>query len=129
MVVACATNTLHSAAFGDVCSHFSIVHSSSSRLFVFRLTSSDLHKLLNSWYSGPTVARVCPCSSSVGMSCDPHRHSTVFMSKNYFTNFWIVLELKELCHQQTQSLNTDLLIPTSLSSLSSLYVNTKSATG
>ena len=44
----------------------------------------DSQKLLNSWYWA-TVARICPYSSSIGMSCDLRRWSFVFMSGNNFS--------------------------------------------
>ena len=64
MVDACAKIALDCATVFDVCICFSIIHSFSSRLFVFRLlSSSNSQTLLNFWYLGPTVARICPCSS------------------------------------------------------------------
>ena len=36
-------------------------------------------------YPGFTVARICPYSSSIGMSCDPRRRSSVFISENSFS--------------------------------------------
>jgi hypothetical protein len=34
------------------------------------LLSTDSQMLLNSWYSGPTIVRICQYSSLISMSCD-----------------------------------------------------------
>jgi len=66
-----AANTLESAAVINVCSHSSIIHSFIIRLFFFPLLlSTDSQMLLNSWYSGPTIVRICQYSSLISMSCD-----------------------------------------------------------
>jgi len=44
----------------------------------------DSQTLLKSWYSA-TVASICPYSSSIGMSCDLRRRSSVFMSEDNFS--------------------------------------------
>jgi len=105
-------NALDSAAVVDVCYCFSIVQSFSNRLFVLRLlSSSDSQPLLNFWYSGSTVTRICQCSNSISMSF--YQEQVLNLSGVHGNAyFWIALELEELCHQQIQSLNTALLIHT-----------------
>lgn len=71
LVDARAVNAVGSTAVISVCNPFLIIHSFSDRLLIVHLLSSSNSQTLLNWYSGPTVARICPCSSSVGMSCDP----------------------------------------------------------
>ena len=86
VVDTCARNALDSAAVISVFNCFSIVHSFSSRMLVFHLLSStNSQTLLTSWHSGPSVAKICPGSSSIGMLCNPHQCSSVYMSENNFS--------------------------------------------
>jgi hypothetical protein len=85
LVDACATNVSDTASVVDVCNRFSVAHSFPSGLSVLRLSSRDSHTLLNSRYSGPTVAMICPCTSSIGVSSNPQGRSSVFMSENNFS--------------------------------------------
>jgi len=139
---ACTTNALESGAVVDVCHCFSTLHIFSSRLFIFRLLlSSDSQTLPNKCNSGPTVARNYPCSRPIGMSCDPRRRSSVFMTENCISTVRTFAAMS-ICESPCSLKNSVIsrlsrgirLCSHTLTSLSQIilalrYVNTKPATG
>lgn len=121
VVDACAMNALDSAAVVNVCNRFSIVNSFSSRLFfVHLLSSSNSQVLLTYWYSGPVLPRSAYAAVqryvvrlSPTLLCIHVRERLLnFSDIRSNVHFCIALELEELRHQRSQSLNTAFFIDT-----------------